>query len=127
MTGYGEGDEMRERAGIPEALRQLLSPPGGEEYWAGLEARIMRGVKAAGVIPVQDWRTVLAAWARPAIAAAAALLLAAGALVVHTQREQQRRAYESLLATTSSVPVEAAVRPTLQNDRDATLRFLLAP
>ena len=121
----GEG-EMTQQSMIPEALRQVLGPPGGEAYWAQLEARIMQRVKSAAAIPVQDWRTELAGWARPSLVAAAALLLAAGALLVHSEREQQRRAYESLFAATP-VPVEAAVRPSLQHDRDATLRFLLTP
>lgn len=126
MTGNEEEGQMDERDRLTRGLREVLAPPGGEEYWAALEARIMRRIQAGGVLPVQDWRTELAAWARPGLAAAAAALLIASALMLHTQREQQRRAYESLLAATP-VPVEAAVRPSLQNDRDATLRFLLAP
>jgi hypothetical protein len=128
MSGTGhEGDDMTKRTSIAEALRQVLAPPhGGDEYWAGLEARIMERVAVARAAAVQDWRMELAAWARPGLAAAAALLLFAGALMLHGRREEQRRAYESLLAATP-VPVEAAVRPSLQTEQDATLRFLLQP
>ena len=60
---------------------------------------------------------------RPAIAAAAALLLATGAAMYRAHQVEQEIAAESML-TAPAVPVSTAIRPTLQDDREARIRFL---
>lgn len=123
MTSHPPDDTSHELA---RALRELLAPPGGDAYWSSLEARILARVAHERASPDEGWWAELARWMRPALVAAAALLLCAGAAMLHSRRLERREAYESLLAATP-VPVEAALRPSMQNERDATLRFLLTP
>ena len=61
---------------------------------------------------------------RPALAAAAVMLLAAGVAVVRTYQVEEESTYEAML-TPTSLPVETAVRPMLQDRRDATFRYLM--
>jgi hypothetical protein len=110
---------------VTQALRGLHAPPGGESYWAGLEARIMARIGQADAV----WWSELGRLARPALAAAAALLVAAGLLLVRTREERVQIAYEDVLAAPTPISVAGTARPAalqdLQGERDETLRFLI--
>ena len=56
-------------------------------------------------------------------AAPAVLLLATGVAMYRAHQEEQTIAAESML-TAPAVPVSSAIRPTLQDDREARIRFL---
>jgi hypothetical protein len=65
---------------------------------------------------------------RPALAAAAVLVLLAGAAMVRARHAEAHMAYADLLAPSpaaAAAPVETALRPALQGDREATFRFLV--
>ena len=114
---YPAGDDGE----VARELRELYAAPTSEAYWTELEARIMSRVHELQL----DWRTELAQWARPALVAAAVALIAAGvALFRHHQAEAQL-AYDSILSPTP-IPVETAVRPIPQGNREATFRYLIA-
>jgi hypothetical protein len=106
-------------------LRELHAPPGGESYWAVLEARIMARIRVAE----SSWWSELGHLARPAIAAAAALLIAAALLLVRMREEETQIAYEDVLAAPTPISVAGAARPAslqgLHGERDETLRFLI--
>ncbi len=104
---------------VVRGLRSLYAAPAGDAYWNELEARIMARVADVEL----GWWTELDRWVRPAIAAAAMLLLAAGAAMVRAHHAEQEIAAESMLSS-PSVPVSSAVRPALDNDREARIRFL---
>jgi hypothetical protein len=113
-----EGDEA-----ITRGLRHIYAAPEGDSYWRGLEARILSRLTGA---PTIDWWDELDRWMRPALAAAAVVLIAAGVAVVRSYQVEQESTYEAML-TPTTLPVETAVRPVLQEDREATFRYLMTP
>ena len=111
---------------IVAALRELNAPPGGESYWASLEARIMaRITQAEGT-----WWSELGRWRRPALLAAAALVGAAALAVFRTRERATQFAYETVLAPPTPISVRGMARPAnlqgLQGEREETLRFLIS-
>lgn len=117
--GNDGGDEGRDDE-IVRGLRRIYAAPTGDDYWRGLEARILSRLTAPSIA----WWDELDRWMRPALAAAAVVLLAAGVAMVRAHQMAQEIAYESILAPTP-LPVETAVRPVLQEPREATFRYLM--
>jgi len=60
---------------------------------------------------------------RPAMVAAAVLLLAAGVAMFRAHRLESDIAVDNMLSS-PSVPVSTAIRPGLDNDREARIRYL---
>jgi hypothetical protein len=116
MTKYtihnDHGDEE-----VVRGLRALYVAPVGEPYWSDLEARIMGRIAEVDL----GWWAELDRWARPALLAAAVLVLAAGIAMFRAHQVETQAAYENIL-TPSPVPVETVIRPTLEGDREASLR-----
>ena len=110
---------------ITQVLRDLHAPPGGDSYWASLEAQIMARIGQAE----SAWWSELGRLARPALAAAAALLVTAGLLLFRTRDERVQIAYEDVLAAPTPISVAGTARPAtlqrLHGERDETLRFLI--
>ena len=104
---------------VMSGLRSLYAAPVGDGYWNELEARIMSRVADVEL----GWWNELDRWIRPALAAAAALLIATGLAMYRAHQVEQDIAAESML-TAPAVPVSTAIRPTLQDDREARIRFL---
>ena len=104
---------------ITRGLRALYAAPEGL-YWNELEARIMARIAEVDL----GWWAELDRWVRPALLAAALLILAAGVAMFRARELQTQVVYENIL-TPSPVPVETAIRPTLEGDREAALRDVL--
>ena len=104
---------------VVRGLRSLYAAPSGDAYWTELEARIMGRVADVEL----GWWTELDRWVRPALAAAAVLLLAAGAAMFRARQAENEIAVENMLSA-PAVPVSTAIRPGLQDDRDARIRYL---
>ena len=100
-------------------LRSLYAAPAGDSYWNELESRIMARVADVEL----GWWTELDRWARPAMAAAAVLLLAAGAAMFRAHQAEGDIAADNMLSS-PSVPVSASIRPSMQDDREARIRYL---
>jgi hypothetical protein len=115
MTLHGNGDEDD----VARELRAMYSAPTEDAYWTELEARIMNRVGELGL----GWWGELDRWVRPALLAAAVLVLAAGVAMFRARQDETRIAYDAILQP-ASVPVETAIRPAFQDDRQATVRFL---
>jgi hypothetical protein len=77
-------------------IREVYSPPAGDEYWAGLESRIMSRV-SSHVAADTPWWSVLAPWARPALVAAAALFALAGVIDRQLTEADDPIAYDSVV------------------------------
>ena len=105
---------------VARGLRQLYAAPREDAYWRDLEARILSHLTSAPV----TWLDELDHWVRPALVAAAVVILAAGVAVFRAYQVDQQRAYEAML-TPTTLPVETAVRPVLQGQREATFRYLM--
>lgn len=108
---------------ITRGLRQIYAAPAGESYWRSLEARILSRLVQGGV-PALGWWDELDRWMRPALVAAALVLVGAGVAMFRAQQVEQQATYEAML-TPTSLPVETAVRPVLQEEREATFRYLM--
>lgn len=104
---------------VVRGLRLLYAAPGGDAYWNELEARIMARVSDVEL----EWWTELDRWVRPALAAAAVLLIAAGAAMFRAHQAEADIAADNMLSA-PAVPVSTAIRPALQDDREARIRFL---
>ena len=113
---HDDGDED-----VTRLLRQHYAAPTGDAYWRGLEARILSHLTSA---PSIGWWDELDRWMRPALVAAAVLILASGVAVFRDYQAEQDATYEAML-TPTSLPVETAVRPVLQGQREATFRYLM--
>ena len=111
---------------ITRGLRELYAAPASDVYWRSLEARILsRLTEATHTI---GWWDELDRWMRPALVAAAVVLLAAGVAMVRTHQAEQEVASEAMLTPApSALPVETAVRPVLQEQRETTFRYLMTP
>ena len=106
---------------VTRELRHIYAAPEGDSYWKGLEARILTKLTTA---PSIAWWDELDRWMRPALAAAAVVLVAAGVAMVRAYQVEQESTYEAML-TPTSLPVETAIRPVLQDKRDGTFRYLM--
>ena len=118
--GHPDDDQITQR------LRELHAPPGGDGYWAGLEARIMTRIGMAE----STWWSEFGRLARPALAAAAVLLIAAALLLFRTRDEETQLAYEDVLAAPTPISVagtarSARLQPLHGEQREETLRFLI--
>ena len=108
---------------VTRGLRELYVAPTDESYWVRFEARILArltGPDGRGI----GWWDELDRWMRPALVAAAVVLAAAGVALFRAREAAQEVTYEAML-TPTSFPVETAVRPVLQDQREATFRYLM--
>ena len=105
---------------VTRRLRQMYAAPQDDAYWRDLEARILSHLTTTPV----TWLDELNHWARPALGAAAVVILAAGVAVFRAHQVDEQGTYEAML-TPTTLPVETAVRPVLQGQRDATFRYLM--
>ena len=109
---------------VTRALRDVYTAPADESYWRGLEARILSGL-ARGAASLRWWDE-LGRWMRPALVAAAVVLAAAGVAMFRAAQVEREETLEAML-TPTLLPVETAVRPVLQDEREATFRYLMTP
>src|SRR5437870_3354994 len=105
---------------LTRGLRQIYAAPREDAYWKSLEARILSHLVTAPT----TWLDELNQWARPALVAAAVVMLAAGVAVLRAHQADQEGTYEAML-TPTTLPVETAVRPMLQGQREGTFRYLM--
>lgn len=106
---------------VTRGLRELYAAPVDESYWRGLEARILSRLTA---VPGIGWWDELDRWMRPALVAAAVALIAVGVALFRQHQMENDVVYEGML-TPTPLPVETAVRPVLQGQREATFRYLM--
>ena len=124
MTNHRFPERDQLDGAVLSALREVLSPPGGEGYWTELEGSIMSRLEKSDL----GWWGELTHWARPALIAAAVLIMTATAAMVRASQAEAHAMYENVVATGSPLPLpeELTVRPVAEGDREATLRFLFA-
>ena len=108
---------------VTRGLRALYAAPGSDAYWRELEARILSRLTDATSQSIAWWDE-LDRWMRPALVAAAVVLLASGVALFRARQEAQDSTYEAMV-TPTALPVETAVRPMLQEQRETTFRYLV--
>ena len=122
MTEHLELHRDRGDDDATRALRTLYAAPPDDGYWLGLEARILSAI--AGAPQTITWWDELDRWMRPALVAAAVVLLAAGVALFRAREVAQENTYDAMV-TPTSLPIETAVRPVLQEPRETTFRYLV--
>lgn len=116
---------------VVRAVRSLYAPPGGEGYWAALEARVMARVAASASASARWWQ-IVGGWGRIGVVAAAAALVAAvvGTLLVRAHLAEQRTAFESAthpaVAESVAVPAGALSERDGPDQRGATFRDVIS-
>lgn len=107
-------------------IRDAYAPPGGENYWAGLEQRIVSRIsaEATGDTP---WWNVLAPWAKPALIAAAAIFAIAGVINEQLVETDSQLAYDSVIQAPTADVATSQELISLQRGTDgATLNYFLS-
>jgi len=121
-TPHEWGDEE-----VTRVLRDLYgSPAPNASYWDTLESRIMARIANAGEAP--EWWGVFHGWVSVGLAAAILAAVVTGATLLREREAQERLAYETVMESTSVIPVAG---PTIargpSRNRDATLRSIISP
>jgi hypothetical protein len=128
---FPRNGERPDRDSLDESLvsliRDVYAPPSGDEYWTGLESRIMSRVNSH-VAADTPWWNVLAPWARPALVAAAALFALAGAIDRQLTESDDQATYDSLVqSVTPDVLATSEELISVQRGTDgATLSYFLS-
>lgn len=108
---------------VTRALRRLYAPPASEAYWQALARRIMARIAADG----DAWWQPLAHWAGAGLVAAAVALLVAGIALRQSRDAEARLAYQTIIETPRSAPLQIATDRGASPDRDAMLRYVISP
>jgi len=109
---------------LTRALRAVYAAPADGAYWDDLARRIMaRIVDAEG----DGWWTLVAGWARVGIIAAAVALAIAGVALSRSRATEAQIAYQAIIETPRSAPLQLATDANTRGDRDATLRYVISP
>jgi hypothetical protein len=122
MSDYLELHPDRGDDDVTRALRKVYAAPRDDGYWRDLEARILSAV--AGVPQSIGWWDELDRWMRPALVAAGVVLLAAGVALFRARQAAEENTYDAMVSPTS-LPIETAIRPVLQEPRETTFRYLV--
>jgi hypothetical protein len=110
---------------LTRALRELYAAPADDRYWAALARHIMRRIAAEAEPDV--WWVPLAHWARIGIVAAGLAVVAAGVAFTRSRAVETTIAYQRVIETPQSAPLQIATEHAVGSDREATLRFVIAP
>ena len=110
---------------LTRALRQIYAAPAEEGYWSTLAQRIMSHI--AGAVDAESWWSPLADWARVGIVAAAAAVIVAGLALTKSREAEARLAYDTIIETPRTAPLQIATEHGSGSVRDATLRYVISP
>ena len=110
---------------LTRALRTLYAAPEGDAYWTALASRIM--ARIGGDAAVELWWQPLTRWARAGLIAAAVALAVARLAVSHDAARETAIAYDGVIETSQSAPLQLATGGSESSARDATLRYVISP
>lgn len=122
-------------ARLTSAIRAAYGPPvdaaGVEQYWAGLEQRVMaRVAQGTESSETSRWYGVLGRWAQAGLVAATLLLAAAGLVNSRIVDSDEQYAYEDVVQSASPESVSATTDLMSSAEgaaaRDATLRYVFS-
>lgn len=109
---------------LTRALRAVYAAPGGEAYWEALARRVMARI---GEEVEGDWTAPLARWARIGVIAAGVALAVASLALSRARDAQARMAFQTIIETPGTAPLQIATESGTPGDREATLRYVIAP
>lgn len=109
---------------LTRSLRALYAAPAAPAYWDALARRIMTRI---GEEVEGDWSLPLARWARIGVVAAGVALAVASIALTRSREAQARLAYYTIIETPRTAPLQIATDQETGSERDATLRYVIAP
>jgi hypothetical protein len=118
---HGDGHDWTDDE-VQRALQAHYAAPREDSFWADLEERTMRRIRAEGV---REWWSYFPGWVRYGVAAAAAAILVAAIASWQAGIARDRLAYRELLDAPSEVPILSETRSAQKHEREQTLRYLL--
>ncbi|HEY9516056.1 MAG TPA: hypothetical protein VIQ74_10300 [Gemmatimonadaceae bacterium] len=110
---------------LTRALRRLYAAPIDEAYWSGLAQRIMARVAAEA--EGEGWWQPFARLARVGVLAAGVALAIAVVALTRYRAAETRVAYETIIETPRTASLQMAIERDASTDREATLRYVIAP
>ncbi|HXE59228.1 MAG TPA: hypothetical protein VN607_00930 [Gemmatimonadaceae bacterium] len=110
---------------LTRALRSAYAAPSDDAYWSSLAGRIM--ARISGETAVEQWWQPLARFARIGLVAAAVALVAARIALSRDAARETAIAYDGVIETPQSAPLQLATDATPGSVRDATLRYVISP
>ncbi|HEU4643724.1 MAG TPA: hypothetical protein VFS44_14805 [Gemmatimonadaceae bacterium] len=108
---------------LTRELRALYAAPEDEAYWNGLAHRIIGRLRDED----GDWSLPLARWARIGVAAAGLALAIASLALTRSREAQALVAYHTIIETPRTAPLQIATESGTGSEREATLRYVIAP
>jgi CHASE2 domain-containing sensor protein len=105
---------------ILRALKAEYSAPRDPGYWTGLEAKIMGRVTNNE----DEWSWAFRTWGRTWLAAAAVALIALGVTAWRERVTEREIAYDTVVESRPSLPVQLRQRLVDGSQHDATLRYV---
>lgn len=109
---------------LTRALRAVYAAPASEAYWDDLARRILARIADA---EGEGWWAFAAGWARLGIIAAAVALMIAGLALSRSRATEAQIAYQTIIETPRSAPLQLATDADRRTQRDATLRYVISP
>ena len=110
---------------LTSALRRMYAPPADESYWSDLAQRIM--TRIANENEGDVWWQPFARLARVGVLAAGVALAVASITLTRDRAADARLAYEPIIDTPRAAPLQIAVEQDVSSEREATLRYVIAP
>lgn len=110
---------------ITNALRDIYAPPADERYWSDLAQRVMARIANDG--EGDAWWQPFARLARVSVLAAGVALAIASIALTRNRAVEPGLAYETLVDTPRTSLLQIAIEPDVDSEREATLRYVIAP
>lgn len=110
---------------LTSALRAIYAPPADERYWSDLAQRIMARVSNEG--DGDAWWQPFARLARVGVLAAGVALAIASIALTRDRAAEPSLAYETLTDAPRTTLLQIAIEPDVNSEREATLRYVIAP
>lgn len=110
---------------LTSALRRMYAPPADESYWSDLAQRIM--TRIANENEGDVWWQPFARLARVGVLAAGVALAVASIALTRDRAADARLAYEPIIDTPRAAPLQIAIEQDVSSEREATLRYVIAP
>jgi hypothetical protein len=104
---------------ILRTLKAEVAAPRDPGYWTGLEAKIM-----ARVASEDDWSWAFRTWGRTWLAAAAVALVALCVTAWRERVTERQLAYETVVESRPSLPVQLRGRLADVSQHEATIRYV---
>jgi hypothetical protein len=110
---------------LTSALRAIYAPPADERYWSDLAQRIMARISNEG--EGDAWWQPFARLARVGVLAAGVALAIASVALTRDRTAKPSLAYETITDMPRTSLLQIAIEPDVNSEREATLRYVIAP